>query len=117
MRSHLIALPALALLASPAYATGGFQCRTAATPRIEITLGFGHTAGSALFSERVRVDGKDVPVDAPQWWLDDSELRLVLTDEQANERLAVVKAKRSGDAYDGSVIYQGRSHWIRCRES
>ena len=117
MRKYPIALSALALLASPAYATGGFQCRTAADPRIEITLGFGHTAGSALFSQRLRVDGKDIPVDAPQWWLDDGELRLVLTDPQANERLAVVKAVRKGDAYDGSVLYQGRHHWIRCRES
>ena len=117
MPKYPIALSALALLASPAYATGGFQCRTAADPRIEITLGFGHTAGSALFSQRLRVDGKDIPVDAPQWWLDDNDLRLVLTDEQANERLAVVKAKREGDAYDGSVVYRGKSHWIRCRES
>ena len=74
-------------------------------------------AGSALFVHRLQVDGRDVPVDAPQWWLDDSELRLVLTDRQANERLAVVKAVRKGDAYDGSVLYQGRHHWIRCRES
>ena len=117
MRKYLIAFSALGLLASPAHATGGFQCRTAASPTIDIMLGFGHTAGSALFSERLRVDGKDIPVEAPQWWLDDSELRLVLTDAQANERLAVVKAKRKGDAYDGTVVYQGRRHWIRCRES
>ena len=117
MRKHLLALSALALLASPAYATGGFQCRTAADPRIEIMLGFGHTAGSGLFSQRLRVDGRDIPVDAPQWWLDDDELRLVLTDDQANERLAVVKARRNGGTYDGSVIYRGTSHWIRCYES
>ena len=117
MHKPLIALSALGLLASPANATGGFQCRTAASPRIEIMLAFGHSAGSALFSQRLRVDGKEIAVDAPQWWLDDSELRLVLTDRQANERLAVVKAVRKGDAYDGSVLYQGRHHWIRCRES
>ena len=58
-----------------------------------------------------------IAVDAPQWWLDDDELRVVLTDTQANERLAIVKAKRKGDAYDGTVVYQGRRHWIRCRES
>ena len=117
MRSLLIALPVFAMLASPAHATGGFVCRTAAEPAIEIAVGFGHTAGSALFAHRLQVDGRDVPVDAPQWWLDDGELRLVLTDPQANERLAVVKTVRKGDAYDGSVLYQGRHHWIRCRES
>ena len=117
MHKPLIALSALGLLASPAHATGGFQCRTAASPRIEITLAFGHTAGSGLFSQRLRVDGKEIAVDAPQWWLDDDELRVVLTDTQANERLAIVKAKRKGDAYDGTVVYPGRRHWIRCRES
>ncbi len=110
-------MAALALLASPANATGGFQCSTAAKPRIEISLGFGHTAGSGLFSERLRVDGKDIAVVAPQWWLDDKELRVVLTDEQANRRLAVVRARRKGDAYDGSVEYKGKRHWIRCYES
>ena len=117
MRKHLLALSALALLASPAHATGGFQCRTAADPRIEINLGFGHTAGSALFSQRLRVDGEDISVDAPQWWLDDEELRLVLTDDQANERVAIVRARRNGDTFDGSVIYKGKRHWIRCYES
>ncbi|MEL7690375.1 hypothetical protein [Citromicrobium bathyomarinum] len=117
MHKRLIALTALALIASPAHATGGFQCRTAASPRIEITLAFGHTAGSGLFSRRLRVDGKEIAVDAPQWWLDDDELRVVLTDTQANERLAVVKAKRKGRAYDGSVVYRGKSHWVRCYES
>ena len=80
-------------------------------------LAFGHSAGSALFSQRLRVDGKEIAVDAPQWWLDDDELRVVLTDTQANERLAIGKAKRKGDAYDGTVVSQGRRHWIRCRES
>jgi hypothetical protein len=117
MHKRLIALSALALIASPAHATGGFQCRTAASPSIEITLAFGHTAGSGLFSQHLRVDGKGIPAVAPQWWLDDDQLRVVLTDTQANERLAIVKAKRNGDAYDGSVVYQGRRHWIRCRES
>lgn len=117
MRSLLIALPAFAMLASPAHATGGFVCRTASDPSIEIAVGFGHTTGSALFATSLQVDGGDVPVEAPQWWLDDSELRLVLTDPQANERLAVVKAVRKDDAYDGAVMYQGRRHWIRCRES
>lgn len=117
MRTLLIAVPVFAILASPAHATGGFTCRTAAEPAIEITLGFGHTAGSALFSQTLRVAGRKMPVEAPQWWLDDSDLRLVLTDPQANERLAVIRAVRKGDAYDGSVIYRGRHHWIRCRES
>lgn len=116
MRKHLLALSALILLASPAHATGGFTCTTASKPTIQISVGFGHVAGAPIFGERLSVDGKDIPVEAPQWWLDDSELRLLLTDKQANERLAIVKAKRNGDTYDGSVTYQGKRHWIRCYE-
>lgn len=117
MRKHLLALAALGLIASPANATGGMTCSTASKPTISIDVGFGHTAGSGLFSARLSVDGEDIAVVAPQWWLDDEELRLLLTDEQASERLAVVKAKRNGDTYDGSVIYKGNRHWIRCYES
>jgi len=118
MRSLLIALPVLAMLASPAYATGGFVCRTASEPAIESAVGFGHTAGSALFAHRLQVDGRDVPVEAPQWWLDGEEVRLLLTDEQANERVAVILAQWNGETqtYDGTVEYRGRTSWIRCRE-
>ena len=116
MRRQLIAMAALGLLASPAHATGGMYCSTASEPSIDISLGFGHTAGSDLFKHRLRVDGQDIAVHAPQWWFDDEELRLLLTDEQADERVMVVKATRNGDTYDGSVTYKGKRHWIRCRE-
>ena len=62
------------------------------------------------------MDGQDIAVHAPQWWFDDEELRLLLTDEQAEARVAVVRATRNGDTYDGSVTYKGKRHWIRCRE-
>ena len=112
----LAALTALSFTAAPAHATGGFHCRTASEPKIEISVGFGHVVGTPIFGERLSVDGKDIPVEAPQWWLDDSELRLLLTDKQANERLAVVRATRNGDTYDGSVTYKGKRYWIRCYE-
>ena len=112
-----IALSTLVMIASPAHATGGVRCSTAAAPAIVITLGFGHVAGSALFSQRLQVDSETIAVAAPQWWLDDDELRVVLTDMQANEELAVIRAKRKGATYDGTVTYAGERHWIRCYES
>ena len=115
---YAVSAAAALLLAAPAHATGGMQCSTASDPRIEISVGFGHTAGAALFAERLWVEDEDVPVEAPQWWLDGEELRLLLTDEQANERMAVVRA-RWNDAthsYDGTVEYRGRTSWIHCRE-
>ena len=116
MRYLILASTAAILAAAPAHATGGMSCRTASDPEISIDVGFGHSAGSGLFMARLWVDGEDIAVQAPQWWLDGEELRLLLTDEQASERLAVVRATRNGDTYDGSVTYQGKSHWIRCYE-
>ena len=118
MRHAPTSVAAAILLASPAHATGGMQCSTASDPGVEISVGFGHTAGSSLFSQRLWVDGEDIPVEAPQWWLDGEELRLLLTDKQASERIAVVLA-RWNDAtgsFDGTIEYRGRTSWIRCRE-
>ncbi|MBB3034633.1 hypothetical protein [Alteriqipengyuania lutimaris] len=117
MRNRLLALAAILLLAAPAHATGGMRCATARTPAIVVTLGFGHVAGSALFAQGLEVDGRQIAVAAPQWWLDDRELRVVLTDPQADEELAVVRATRKGATYDGTVTYRGKRHWIRCQES
>ena len=117
MRYLALASIAAALVAVPAHATGGFSCRSASQPEIVINVGFGHTAGAALFSQSLSVSAEEIPVDAPQWWLDDSELRLVLTDPQSWDRVAVVRATRNGASYDGSVTYNGQQHWIRCYES
>ena len=116
MRTLILASAAAILAAVPAHATGGMSCATASNPEISIDVGFGHTVGTSLFMARLWVDGEDIAVQAPQWWLDGEELRLLLTDEQASERLAVVRATRNGDTYDGSVTYKGKQHWIRCRE-
>lgn len=109
----------LALFAAiPAHATGGFNCKTASDPAIALDIGFGHTPGASLFLQRLRVGDENIPVRAPQWWLDGEELRLLLTDEQANERLALVRTRWNEEAraYDGAIEFRGRSHWIRCRE-
>lgn len=109
--------PALLLAAAPAQATGGFTCRTAGPRPVEIALGFGHTPGAPLFLSRLLDNGRNVPVRAPQWWLDDSELRLLLTDPDSMRREAIVKARRNGPVYDGSLWRGGKRRWVRCRES
>ena len=53
---------------------------------------------------------------APQWWLDNSELRLLLADPGAMRRELVLKAKRNGHFYDGSLWRGGQRRWVRCRE-
>jgi hypothetical protein len=114
---HAMLLP-LILLAAPAHATGGFQCRTAGARPIAVSVGFGHAPGAPLLKDSTRLtdNGRNVPVTAPQWWLDETELRLLLADPSAMRREAIIKARRNGRTYDGSLWRGGKRHWVRCRE-
>jgi hypothetical protein len=114
-------LPAVLLAlfaAGPAHATGGFVCRTAGPNPVMISIGFGHAVGAPLIASATRLsdNGRNVPVVAPQWWLDTSEFRLLLADPSAMRREAVIKTKRNGQVYDGSLWREGKRRWIRCRE-
>ena len=105
-------------VALPAYATGGFQCRTSGPKPILVSIGFGHAPGAPLLRDAMRLtdDGRSIPVSAPQWWFDQSELRLLLADPSALRREAIIKARRNGRTYDGSLWRGGRRYWVRCRE-
>jgi hypothetical protein len=111
-----LALP-LVLAATPAQATGGFVCRTAGITPIEVSVGFGHVPGSPLILARLTDNRRQVPVQSAQWWLDNREMRLVLISPDAMRQELVLRARRNGHVYDGSVVRGGRSRWVRCRES
>jgi hypothetical protein len=116
---HLFAFIAIMVgLAGPAQATGGFVCRTAGARPIQISVGFGHVAGSPLLQDATRLsdNGRSIPVRAPQWWFDGSELRLLLADPSGLRREGIVKARRNGQVYDGNIWRNGQRRWIRCRE-
>jgi hypothetical protein len=117
MKTALLALPILIAAAGPAHATGGFTCRTTGAPAIEIGLGFGHAPGAPLVLARLVDSGRQVPVTAPQWWLDSNELRLLLASPDAMRRELILKAKKNGRFYDGSIWRGGKRRWVRCRES
>ena len=106
----------LGLAASPAHATGGFVCRTAGARPIVVSLGFGHVPGSPLILTRLTENGRQVPVQSAQWWLDNQEMRLVLISPDAMRQELVMRARRNDHVYDGSVLRAGRSRWVRCRE-
>jgi hypothetical protein len=115
---RLIASLASLSVAVPAHATGGFQCRTSGAKPILVSIGFGHAPGAPLLRDATRLtdSGRSIPVTAPQWWFDQSELRLLLSDPSAMRREAIIKARRNGRTYDGSLWRGGRRHWVRCRE-
>lgn len=117
MKRVLLAAPLLFAFSSPAQATGGFICRTAGANQIEVAVGFGHVPGSPLFAARLIDRGRPVPVRHAQWWLDNAELRLLLTDPDAKRREVIIKATRNGHVYDGSLWRGGVQRWVRCRES
>ena len=118
MNKALILLPLSACFAAPAHATGGLVCRTAGGHTVEVSVGFGHVVGAALLQDSVRLldNGRNVPVHAPQWWLDNREVRLVLTDPSALRQELLLHAKRRGHTYDGSLWRGGKRRWVRCRE-
>ena len=117
MKKLLFGLAIAAATATPAFATGGMTCRTAGSRPIEATVGFGHTPGAGLILTRLTDNGRPIPVEAPQWWLDNDELRLLLTDPESMRREVIIKARRNGHVYDGSLWRDGLQRWVRCRES
>ncbi len=112
------AIALIVLGATCASATGGFVCSTAGPRPLTVSIGFGHVPGAPLLKDATRLtdNGRDVPVTAPQWWLDNSELRLLLDDPSAMRREVIIKARRNGHVYDGSLWRDGRRRWVRCRE-
>lgn len=104
-------------LAAPAHATGGFVCRTAGARPIQVGVGFGHVPGSPLIARQLLDNGRNVPVKDAQWWLDKAELRLLLISPNALREEVLVRARRSGHYYDGSLWRHGKRRWVRCRES
>ncbi len=118
MKRHALVLAAMAalVLATPAHATGGLTCRTAGAKPIELSLGFGHVPGSPLILTRLIDTGRTVPVSAAQWWLDNQEVRLLLIGANATKQELLLRAKRNGYTYDGSIWRFGERRWVRCRE-
>jgi hypothetical protein len=117
MKKPMICLLFLLAATAPAHATGGMTCRTAGARPVEVVIGFGHVPGAPLFLARLVDDGRQVPVRAPQWWLDSRELRILLASPDAMHPEAIVRTTKKGHFYDGSLWRNGRRRWIRCRES
>lgn len=103
-------------VAAPAHATGGLICRTAGPRPIQVSVGFGHVPGSPLILTQLLDNGRTVPVKSAQWWLDNSEVRLLLVGPNAMREELLLRAKRNRWTYDGSLWRSGKRHWVRCRE-
>ena len=116
MNKLTILASAALFAAAPAHATGGFVCKTGSARPIEVSVGFGHVPGSPLILTRLSDNRRQVAVKSAQWWLDNDELRLVLIDPGATRRELVLRARRSGQVYDGSLWRGGQRRWVRGRD-
>ena len=117
MRKAILLLPLMLAFAAPAKATGGLVCKTAGSDPITVSVGFGHVPGSPLIAATLVDNGRSVPVQQAQWWLDDREMRLLLISPQAQREEVRIRATRNGDTYDGSIWRNGLQRWVRCREA
>jgi hypothetical protein len=117
MKKLVLAALIGAFAAAPAYAAGGLHCRTGGARPIQVSLTYGHVFGTPLVASRLLDNGRNVPVSHAQWWFDQRELRLLLTDPNATRRELIIKARRNGQAYDGDLWRGGKRRWVRCRES
>lgn len=116
MLRPILALAFLLGIAPPAYATGGLVCRTAGPQPIEVSVGFGHVPGAPLIQTRLIDADRQVPATSAQWWLDDGELRLLLISPGAEREELLLRARRNGFHYDGTIRRNGKRRWVRCRE-
>ena len=113
----LIAGAIAALAATPVHATGGLHCQTAGPRPVSVSLVIGLTAVSHVVQARLSDNGVNVPVTVAQSWLDRNELRLDLTDPNAERHELRLRARAKGDGYDGSLWRHGKRRWVRCQES
>jgi len=116
MKKALLSAVLVVGVAAPAHGTGGLVCRTAGAKPIEVVVGFGHVPGSPLILTRLLDNGRQVPAREAQWWLDESEVRLLLIAPNAAREELTLRARRNRHVYDGSLWRSGQRRWVRCRE-
>ena len=117
MGKFLAGVLLVALIASPAHATGSLTCRSPGARPMEVRLVISHTVVSSVVSAHLRDGRSNVPVQVAQSWLDPNELRLDLVDPNAVRHELRIRASRKGEAFDGSLWRGGIRRWVRCRES
>ena len=121
MRRFLLGLPLL-LAATPAFATGGFDCRTTDRSGIRMSGTIGHVAGSPLVAAQLHLGSRRLSTTGPEpqaaigrSWIDSREIRVDLIDAQATRFEAQLRARimtRTGAT--GTLARDGETHPVRC---
>ena len=119
---HALPFVALALVASPALATGGFECRATDRSGIRMDGVVGHVIAAPLISARLVTPGRilttagaNPDLAVGRSWLDAREIRIDLVDLQATRFEAQLRVRimvRNGGV--GTLVRAGRAHPVRC---
>jgi hypothetical protein len=122
MRYALCAALTVLTAATPALATGGFDCRTTDRSGLRVSGVTGRGIVTPLVSARL-VEGRrtlstsgERPLLAiGQSWIDAREIRLDLVDPQALRFEARLRAKvMPRNQATGTIVRGGRTHPVRC---
>ncbi len=121
MKRFLLLLLAL-FAASPAFATGGFDCRTTDGSNILMSGTIGRVVGAPLVAAHLRLGEETLSttdaeprITIARSWIDTREMRVDLADPQLErfEAQLRTRARRDGTAI-GTLVRNGVSHPVRC---
>lgn len=120
-RAPLLGLPLL-LASTPAFATGGFDCRTTDRSDIMLSGTIGRVIGTPLVAAHLRIGERTLGTIDPEpqvaiarSWIDEREIKVDLVDPQTERFAAQLRARitRSGRA-TGTLVRDGVTHPVRC---
>jgi hypothetical protein len=119
----------LLAFSTPAFATGGFQCRPISGAGPTLIFGIGHGISNRPFSVTIREErrelstgqGPTAPLLLGQSWIDGRYLWLDVLDSRANRFEAKLRAtfqpKLRGRPAIGTLARNGRTYRVRCEEA
>ena len=121
-RFLLLGLPLL-FAATPAFATGGFDCRTTDGSNIVMSGTIGRVIGSPLVAAHLRIGDQPTLSTTdpdPQFaivrsWIDSREIRVDLADPGANHFEAQLRVRiMTRRGANGTLVRGGVTHPVRC---
>jgi hypothetical protein len=120
VRRLFIGLPLL-LAATPALATGGFDCRTSDRSDIVLSGTIGRVAGSPLVAAHLRIGERTLSTTDPEpqiaigrSWIDEREIRVDLVDPQAERFEARLRVRTTRSGTTGTLVLGDVTHPVRC---
>lgn len=122
MRKTLFLAAPLLLAATPAFATGGFNCRSTDGSNISLSGAVGHVMGAPLVTahlglgERILSSaGSEPALVIARSWLDSERIWVDLADPQLSRFEAQLRVRVGANwTATGTLVRDGITHPVRC---